>query len=351
MPHIAMWREVPGSEEVVSELVASARSAAGGDDTKLPSQEELCDNPVFNDFLDLHVQACHAAGASQEAAMVDGEILASHLFYMISFDLCWRKTFWVDPSLAWMLHNTRIDISGSCLRLPFPCCAFVFTDRETLELGNDLLLQEGISRYKGRSPEILTVFVISAEGDDGSARGVRLFFLLDINAPGWPFMVSRDLFFAAEDDLETILESHFPAVVADELDPLFLTPELKRLVQLVINAVLYTTSAHLDPLRIGEPRNQSGRGNPHQRLLRATRAFSGNDVYYLPGRISISRLRQLRELGRKRGGSTIMKRFMVRGHWRRAPENWKDQRLRWIEPHWKGPEIAPLLEREYRLAP
>ena len=29
--------------------------------------------------------------------------------------------------------------------------------------------------------------------------------------------------------------------------------------------------------------------------------------------------------------------------------NWKDQRPRWIRPYWKGPDIATILERQYRL--
>jgi hypothetical protein len=42
---------------------------------------------------------------------------------------------------------------------------------------------------------------------------------------------------------------------------------------------------------------------------------------------------------------------MVRGHWRRAPEGWKDQRMRWIEPYWKGPDLAAIVERAYKLTP
>lgn len=44
-----------------------------------------------------------------------------------------------------------------------------------------------------------------------------------------------------------------------------------------------------------------------------------------------------------------MHRFMVRGHWRRANSNWKDQRMRWIEPYWKGPDLATIIERQYQL--
>jgi hypothetical protein len=42
---------------------------------------------------------------------------------------------------------------------------------------------------------------------------------------------------------------------------------------------------------------------------------------------------------------------MVRGHWRRAAASWKDQGMRWIEPYWKGPDIAAVIERTYKLKP
>ncbi|MBM4321625.1 MAG: hypothetical protein FJ125_17200, partial [Deltaproteobacteria bacterium] len=47
----------------------------------------------------------------------------------------------------------------------------------------------------------------------------------------------------------------------------------------------------------------------------------------------------------------LMHRFMVRGHWRRPAASWKEQRPRWIEPYWKGPDMAAIVEREYRLKP
>jgi len=42
---------------------------------------------------------------------------------------------------------------------------------------------------------------------------------------------------------------------------------------------------------------------------------------------------------------------MVRGHWRRPQKGWTDQSLRWIEPYWKGPDMATVIERAYTLKP
>ena len=45
----------------------------------------------------------------------------------------------------------------------------------------------------------------------------------------------------------------------------------------------------------------------------------------------------------------MMTRFQVRGHWRKANPSWHDQRLRWIEPYWKGPELATIIEKQYEM--
>jgi hypothetical protein len=42
---------------------------------------------------------------------------------------------------------------------------------------------------------------------------------------------------------------------------------------------------------------------------------------------------------------------MVRGHWRGAGADWKDQRVRWIKPYWRGPSAATVIEKHYRLRP
>jgi len=51
-------------------------------------------------------------------------------------------------------------------------------------------------------------------------------------------------------------------------------------------------------------------------------------VYFLPGTIDISRRRRMQELGRVPEGRAILRRLMVRGHWRRAALSFADQRLR-----------------------
>jgi hypothetical protein len=134
---------------------------------------------------------------------------------------------------------------------------------------------------------------------------------------------------------------------------------MKQLIHLVFNAVLYATTAHLDRIMIPSPvaelnRMIARRGpKKRQKLLRKRNQISDNraidDVFYLPGKIDISRIKHVRDFDKTPEGRKIKKQFMVRGHWRRANPSWKDQNLRWIEPYWKGPVDSIVIEKEYRM--
>ena len=78
---------------------------------------------------------------------------------------------------------------------------------------------------------------------------------------------------------------------------------------------------------------------------------SSGSVYFLPGTIDIRSVRRFQELERAPEGRSVLSRFMVRGHWRRPQKGWTEQKLRWIEPYWKGPDMASVIERAYKLKP
>jgi hypothetical protein len=77
----------------------------------------------------------------------------------------------------------------------------------------------------------------------------------------------------------------------------------------------------------------------------ATPAFNSEDVYLLPGKIEICQVHKLQALERVRSGRQLLHRFMVRGHWRYPPAGWKDRRMRWINSHCQGPDVAAVIER------
>ncbi|MBI4951028.1 MAG: hypothetical protein HY908_03280 [Myxococcales bacterium] len=280
--------------------------------------------------------------------------LGWHLDYCLNFELHRRKLFFADAPLAWLLARTSLDIEGRALRLPFPCFGVVFTDRATLEVAEALLREEG-GALAGARLRILTVYVTRRPAPRG-AHALSLSLVLDACQGSWPRLLVRELRFTEDDDLAATFDRR-----DDDLQRQLRMQrvEARALLHLVVNAILYANSADVPwpiaPSPVRALRAQAhGRGGAKQarvarRAEELRKEYSDEDVFFLPGRIPISQLRALQQVEHGPGGPEILARFMVRGHWRRAARGWRDQRVRWIEPYWKGPELGPIMEKEYTL--
>lgn len=250
-----------------------------------------------------------------------------------------------------MLGYTRLDVRGEGLRLPFPCFALVFTDRETLGIAEAVARTDPRASVCGLPLRGLTVYATQLPTSRG-ALGLHLAFLLDADTDTWPWLITRDLDIQPEDTLDDIIDSRFAD--AQNPDPVFRSPELRQLVQLVVNAILFAGSSPAWPV-VGsapsgteiEPTNRPKRG----RTRPTPPERSAERIWHLPGKIPIRQVRALRQLQRDRDCGVLFSRFMVRGHWRRAPDTWEDRSPRWIAPYWKGPPLGDIVERDYALKP
>ena len=352
LPHEVMGRLVPGLKQAAVDLGRRSRAVPGWERRAIP-REEFERQPEFDKVLRAHVLHLVNTGHTKEYALEDANYLGSHLYYMANHELHLHKTFFVDEALAWMLANTDLDVPGELLRLPFPCSAFVFSDPVTLELAESLLRDEVSLSSSGKRPAIVTFYVIQGPVVAPGSRGLYIYALFDALNGKWPYLVGRDLVVHDEARLDAVLDSRSEDVDPGERDLIFSTPELKKLLHLVLNALMYATSVQADALQVARGATITGpKKKKRQAQARAKGvllARSGDDVYHLPGTIDISHLRSLTNLGGTAEGQSILKRSMVRGHWRRAASDWKDQRARWIEPYWKGPELAAVIERKYKL--
>lgn len=194
-----------------------------------------------------------------------------------------------------------------------------------LSLAERLVAARGDSPIAGHFARVVTVFV-SGEAD----RTLELRIAVDALGSDPPEVIEHAV------------------ALADRIrgcEPGTIPPPLAGLVHVAVNAVLYATSPGAERRKGREP---AGRGHAESP---GGEGYSSDSVWFLPGVIQISRLRQLQELERLPGGRRLLHRHLVRGHWRRPPKSWKDQRLRWIEPYWKGPDLAAVIERAYELTP
>jgi hypothetical protein len=354
--HEVMRELVPGLDAAVREAVRYARAQPGWDDTQTLG-DDLPEFTPVKAFLDAYLSGLVESGVEYEEAFSRAELLGRHLDYCVNFELHRRKLFHADASLAWLLAHTSLDIEGRALRLPFPCFGLVFTDRATLDVA-ETLLRKARDDLAGRRVQILTIYARRLPAPAGRS-GLGLWLVFDARTAAWPALLGRELCFSEEDDLDAILDSHFAGADPARLPLATRLPEMRELVHLAVNAILYSTSANVPWPLTRSPihrlrsesrsRGKAKRARVEHRIDELGRKYSSEDVFYLPGRIPISQLRELQQVERHPSGHEMMARFMVRGHWRRANPGWVDQRLRWIEPYWKGPELAAIVEREYKL--
>ncbi len=340
LAHEVLEEQVPGTG--IAARQASARfleqAGTGGIDTV--SMTDLHDDLPSMRFLQEHGRSLVAGGVSAEEAADDANLLGTHLHLLVNWELHHRKLFQVSDAVAWMLDKTQLDLPGDQLRLPFPAFALLFADRHTLSVAERLLTRDRTSPLSGQLLELATVYVVR-EGT-GPTWGLRLGFAFHAGGDDWPYLVARDLWVGAGSSIEEVVDSRHPESPEHEPGSFFTAPELRRLVRLVLNAILFATSSRSKPERrplLSRPGTTSAGPAP----------VPSDEVYFLPGHIDIRHVQQLQEVERGRDGAGLMHRFMVRGHWRRANPTWKDQRPRWIEPYWKGPELAAIIERRYRL--
>ena len=319
LAHESLEQLVPGVLQVIRAVVEAP-----------PAEGDQLLRTAFTP-ADLRTRAEVQELIRRSAGRVAPDELLAQLEFYCNYELHRRKTFWVDESLAWMLANTQVDAEASLFRLPFPSFVLVYTDRHTLSAAERALAGSGVGPLRGQMLSILCAYISELAPD--SSR-VKIGLTFDALAGQPPQMLSWEL---QIDPSETLEKAVTDALARAQTPAAGL---FQPLLEAVLNATLYTTSAsvQLDQHRRPPPKRDE-----------SSECLPSGDVYYLPGKIKISHMRKLQQLARAPSGRTLMHRFMVRGHWRRPGANWADQSLRWIEPYWRGPSLASIVEREYRL--
>jgi hypothetical protein len=275
--------------------------------------------------------------------------VSRHLIHAANFELHRRKTFWVAESLVYMLSQTDVDVVGNDLRLPFAAFVVAFTDRYALSLAERWLARRQDSPLVGHLLKILTVYLTGTPSANDE-RLIKIGIAMDSLGSDLPALYEFEVLLRREEPVTTAIERVAPnsKFATADGEPFSAAAPLRGLLHLIFNTVLYATSAGVEP--------EIRRGTFDTRFnskswSEVPSTPSDEEVYYLPGVIEISLTRRFQELERTVSGRPILRRFMVRGHWRRPASQWTDQRMRWIKPHWKGPDMAAVIERAYRLKP
>lgn len=261
-----------------------------------------------------------------------------YLELLVNLDLHRRKVFWVDHDLAFLLENTEVDVKEDQVRLPFAFFALVFSDRHTLSIAERLLGRRKADPLCGQILRVATAYIHIKE--ESRQRTLAVTLAVDALGADLPSLVDFEVPIGSERAFASFLEKLHPE--ASEVPGLRNTDPETALLRLILNTILFATSADAKtgtatPL-FSPRRRQSNGGAP-----------VSESVFNLPGTIDILGIKHLQDLRRAPGGGELLSRFMVRGHWRKPQKHWDDQRLRWIAPYWKGPPLASVIEKAYRL--
>lgn len=338
---------VPGLAELAVEVATHQRHGDSDLERSL-SQELIANDPAVDRFLSTHKRARTQAGVYPDQVHFEIRELLAHLGVRCNLELYHRKVFWVADELSWMLGTTGLDgFDGSSLRLPFACFALVFTDRYALSLAERMLARVSGHPLSGRILRVVTAYVqeLTLPGD---RRGMRVVFMCDADGKEWPALVGRDFALDPQRSLVDLLAAAVPGVDAGELAPIWSCIPLRHLFHLVVNTLLRLTRARAErgeaPTLLPPAPAHRMSGSPRERR-------SSERVFELPGHIDIRLLRAIQHARRGAFSREQLHRCLVRGYHRKSNPGWKDQDERWIKPHFRGPDDAPLVERQYRVMP
>lgn len=343
--HEVIAEMVPGVLPLVHELIARYGSRPENNDVERILPQSLI-------FTDTSVRALVRDRARSRALenvdldAIDNECsdLVAHIWLRCNFEIHLRKVFWVADPLSWMLGTTALDgVSGKALRVPFASIALVYTDRYALGLAERLLAQSPRCPIRGKMLRVLTVYVNEFSLPDDRRR-LFIAFTCDAQNGAWPVLVGRDFVVDPDVSVVDILTSEVPGVDANELSPIFSCIPMRHLLHLVLNTILCVTHT-----RMGESASPPPSG--HRSGVQSLPKWSSEEIYDLPGTIDISLLRAIRRARRGAVSREQLHRCLVRGYYRRASPNWKDQEDRWVKPYWRGPTDGPIVERQYRVLP
>ncbi len=309
---------LPGLQNAINHAAHGIRRR-GWDERRTFPPEKLLDLDEIESFLFSHGRREIRRGATAQQAATATNFVAHHVHVLLNFELHHRKLFWVDESVAWLLRNTRLNIVGRCLKLPFPSFAYVFTDGPTLEVGEKLLSLDPECKLRGRPLRVLSVYLTEGSGDD-EATPITLSFYFDAGTGFEPYLVSRDLFVRPEDIFTKYSRATFPTWIPRNSTRFSAASELRQLVHLVVNSILYSTSADvewkllLSPVqkvaRAARQRGKAKRQRVTQKVQLLKREHCSQEVFYLPSRIPISQVRKLHRLERSPSGQKLMSRFI-----------------------------------------
>jgi len=245
-----------------------------------------------------------------------------------------KKDFYIYSDLVPMLRDTDLpDIQPSEMKMPFEAFSVVFKQ----------------GSIRGRGEAMNRIFVSCPDGDQMSG------FLASDNDNGAPIFLTR---LWKDTTLREMADAY--AEVAPKAEGYQGLPRqsARDSMYLLFNLLLYINCGNADVVRDTSAADsiqkklaqfdKTKKKTRRQKVLEQEYAKAKKRNIYLVGRsVRADDAYGVGALGEE--GRKILKRFRVRGHYRNQPYGPERSlvKRKWIKPHWKGPDLAELINSGY----
>jgi len=273
--------------------------------------------------------------------------VAQMLFHSYAFQKGAGKIYEVSDSIGEMLLNTKLDIDTSLVKSPCLETIIVIPDNlikvRNVNTGwhwayNIYVNFKEFSDYD----KIIKVLCVGKENENSSNELDDALFYFKVS------LKDRTVSESLKKEMDGFKNNPDSYLYSNEED----WKVMPRLFYLVLNVLLYVTSADCDIKEIRSQRPEmekriQGLKNPAKirKLIQKCQKESRYSHYMIGSSIVLSpEEKQLYEEIQKRRLSV---RFLVGGHWRAqwyGPKDNQVQKPKWIRPFFKGPEIGEIIK-------
>jgi hypothetical protein len=323
------------------------------DELDRPFFEEARDEALlgyFKRMIASHGRSVDSLTPSQVMSLIEPRVV---LTYHAVFELEWtmfsnfgrfgHKTFMFSPNLTQKLADTELNLPGELLVPPFPSCMFVYDNQTARDA------HAAIGGHPAATEGPVTVYLVYYEDEDGEKGLSTLSYQTDrkgnVGAAS-----KRSLRLAEGYTIEDALRTDWlesgkarPTATASASDEQFFGSGL-RMMRIIANSILYLASADPDiSAGLREPPRTGGSTLSSKEKRKLERSVTPLD-YTLVGRATTGYSGPPASVGKE-----LTKRFKVRGHWRNQAHGpgRTERRFRHIEPFWKGPDAAEVINKTY----
>lgn len=294
--------------------------------------------------------------------------------FSVNFLLAGKKTFFFSDAISQNLVHTEINLPATEIQLPFFCCQLVFTEKEVIDAFYVRAIKDNPDLIIDYSCPV-SVFVTLYNNCDG-LNGRRI--ILNSYHSKFPdtvfLMQKRELYLGNDWNLEQSLKTDWEKITPDNLgvgtiyqngelgysdSELFYTDGL-LFYRIVMNAILYIISNKSEIPEKGSPIRKIEKSISNTKSFLKKEKLKQNldrvsSLDYFEVGLSEKPIILKHKNGEEKYldypklDKKILRRFMVRGHWRnqRYGSGLLETKLIWIKPYIKGDDLSEMLNKPY----